>query len=96
MANRETYPASQSPLTGDIRGAAGESQVTVVGFQTRPASPIQPPDKSEWRYDLNTNTWFPLLPANIAIMLNGDDVSDDHLIYVNATFTEVNGVVVAP
>lgn len=94
--NRETFPASQSPLAGDIRGNAGDTLVRVQGFQGRPISPEAPLDTATWRYDANLNMWFPVVPANVAIRVNGEAVSDDYLIYVNATFVKVNGVTVAP
>jgi hypothetical protein len=40
--NRETYPASQSPLTGDISGPAGATSVTVTGWQTYPVASTEP------------------------------------------------------
>ena len=42
MSNRESFPASQSPLTGDISGPAGAQSVTVTGIQTFPVSPVAP------------------------------------------------------
>ncbi|SRR6266478_1511925 len=42
MANRESYPANQSPLQGDIDGSAGEQLVTVTGIQTIPVDPTTP------------------------------------------------------
>lgn len=42
--NRQTYPASQSPLTGDISGPAGASQVTVTGIQNTHVESTPPED----------------------------------------------------
>lgn len=94
MANRETYPASQSPLQGDISGPAGATQVTVVGFQNIPAQAGTPADMAGWVYDANDNIWIPKIPANIAVILNasenggglltgGEILSDDWEFYVN-------------
>ena len=100
MSNRETYPASQSPLQGDISGPAGATLVTVTGFQGIPIQPGVPTDSAGWIYDANANEWFWEIPPNIAIILNGtpngvgvltggEIMSDDYVISVNNVGLEV-------
>ena len=81
MANRETYPASQSPLQGDLSGTAGATTVTVVGLQTVPVAPGTPPTGADLVFD--GTQWSGQLPANIALELNGQDFSDDWEFMVN-------------
>lgn len=95
MANRETYPAAQSPLTGDIDGAAGASRVTVVGWQSSPIDVGPPVDQNIYRFNFNDNRWELKLDT-ACILVEDDPVSDDYDIFVNATFVKVNGVTVAP
>ena len=95
MSNRETYPAAQSPLTGDVSGVAGQQLVTVVGLQRNPVSPASPNDQDVLRWIQNDSQWEPSNDGNGCIQVNGAHVSDDYLIYVNGTFVKVNGVVVA-
>jgi hypothetical protein len=95
MANRETYPASQSPLNGDISGAAGATQVTVVGWQGNPIQAGPLVDQNIYRYNFNDAEWE-LKLETACILVNGDPTSDDFIIFVNATFVKVNGVIVAP
>lgn len=107
MANRETYPSSQSPLQGDISGPAGTTIVTVVGIQRQPVSPAVPTDKDTLRYNENVPDWEPTADGNSSITIGtfvvtagqitskGKTISDDHLIYVNATFVKVNGTPIA-
>lgn len=83
MSNRETYPASQSPLQGDIDGSAGATLVTVVGFQHVPASPTPPLDHQKWVYHEDLNQWVPTSDANESISFNGLTVSDDYDIGFN-------------
>jgi hypothetical protein len=106
MANRETYPASQSPLQGDISGPAGATLVAVVGLQGQPISPAIPVPQDDLVFD--GAEWAPQAEGNAAITLGtyatsggqvtskGIPVSDDYQIFVNATFVKVNGVVIAP
>ena len=58
MANRETFPANQSPLTGDISGPAGATSVTVTGLQQVPfqAGPYQ--DGQIAIYNAAANQWL--------------------------------------
>ena len=74
MSNRETYPASQSPLTGDISGPAGATSITVVGLQNNPVAPINPTQAEvlTWESDVDSPTgeWQPKLPLN-AVLLGG-------------------------
>lgn len=71
MANRETYPASLSPLTGDISGPAGAQQVTVVGLQTVPVDSITPVQQANLVYDYNVGKWMVRVPGNMSVLLNG-------------------------
>ena len=74
MANRETYPASQSPLTGDISGPAGATSVTVVGLQNNPVAPGGPGQANvlvwEQNSDGSSGEWQPQIPLN-AVLLGG-------------------------
>lgn len=94
MSNRETYPSSQSPLTGDIDGSAGKTQVTVTGWQTIPIDVGTPDDMSQPVFDSLNGRWHFELPPNIAVILNatpdslgnlmgGDILSDDYNFLVN-------------
>jgi len=69
MANRETYPASQSPLQGDIDGPAGATTVKVVGIQTQPVSPAVPVDQDTLRYDASVPQWAPKADGNSSVTL---------------------------
>lgn len=95
MANRETYPASQSPLQGDISGPAGATLVRVVGIQTIPVSPATPTDQDTFRYSFADNQWEPDADGNASITIGtyvvtsgqvtskGDNLSDDYDFLVN-------------
>lgn len=65
--NRETYPASQSPLQGDISGPAGAQSVRVVGIQSIPVDPTTPTDQEFLKYDATLGEWSPELPGNVSI-----------------------------
>lgn len=95
MANRETYPASQSPLQGDVSGPAGASTVTVVGIQTVPVSPATPTDQDLMRYNNTDGKWEPTAEGNASITIGtfalaggvvvekGLPISDDREFSVN-------------
>ena len=94
MANRETYPASQSPLTGDISGPAGAQRVTVVGLQGNPVAPGGPKEQARLTWDAVNGDWESKVPGNMSILLNGTpdgsgnlagflDISDDYDFSVN-------------
>ena len=72
MANRETYPASQSPLTGDISGPAGAQQVTVTGLQGVPVAPqtsTSPTDQDKLTYQAANGDWEPTTDRNVAVTI---------------------------
>jgi hypothetical protein len=94
MANRETYPASQSPLTGDISGPAGATSVTVVGLQTNPVASGAPLEQSRLTWNAVLGAWEPEQPGNMSVLINGTpdsqsvltgftDISDDYDFLVN-------------
>lgn len=95
MANRETYPASQSPLTGDISGPAGAQAVTVTGLQTNPVSAATPTDKDKLVWNDPSGDWEPTTDKNVrvtigtyattagAITSKGTPISDDTDFSVN-------------
>lgn len=95
MANRETYPASQSPLQGDVSGPAGASTVTVVGIQTVPVAPTLPTDKDLLQFNNTDGEWEPTAVGNAAITIGtfataggavvskGQPISDDRDFSVN-------------
>ena len=104
MSNRETYPSAQSPLTGDISGAAGETNVTVVGIQTIPVDPTPPTAEEEFYFDQALGLqgeWSPRLDSNRSITLGtfltnsgeiisrGQKLSDDYDFLVNCVGLEV-------
>lgn len=100
MANRETYPAAQSPLVGDISGPAGASRVTVVGLQNRPVSAATPVEQARLTWDEVEGNWTPKVPGNMSVLLNGTpdalnvlqgflDISDDYAFLVNCVGLEV-------
>lgn len=93
MSNRETYPASQSPLAGDISGAAGQTLVTVVGIQTVPVDPTLPTDQQKLVYEASTGMWTPATDANESIQVNGIPISDDYDIGVNLILGTTNSPV---
>lgn len=90
MSNRESYPAAQSPLQGDISGPAGATTVTVTGIQTQPVNPEIPVDKDTLRFDASIPEWVPtadgnssvtfgeLLTAGGVITSKGETISDDY------------------
>ena len=103
MSNRETFPASQSPLTGDISGAAGETNVTVIGIQTAPVDPTPPTAEEEFYFDQALGLqgeWTPRLDSNRSITLGtfltdsgeilsrGRKLSDDYDFLVNCVGLE--------
>ncbi len=104
MSNRETYPASQSPLQGDISGQAGDTTVTVIRIQTQPVSPAVPVDKDTFRYNASIPDWEPTADGNASITLGtlltaggeiiskGVTLSDDYIVLVdNATLDGLVG-----
>ncbi len=74
MANRETFPAAQSPLTGDISGPAGATTVTVTGIQTQLVSPAIPIDKDTFRFNAGFPRWEPTADGNASVTL-GEELS---------------------
>jgi hypothetical protein len=104
MANRETFPASQSPLQGDISGQAGDTTVKVVGLQTQPLSPTLPIDKDKLRYNASVPQWEPAPDGNASvtfgenvttagqIVSKGETVSDDYnFLCNNVSFDAIVG-----
>lgn len=101
MANRETYPSAQSPLTGDIAGAAGQTSVTVVGIQTIPVDSTPPTAEDELFYDVGLLEWSPRLDLNRSVTLGtfltasgdivsrGQKLSDDYDFLVNCIGLDV-------
>lgn len=93
--NRETYPAAQSPLQGDIDGPAGARTVTVIGIQTQPVSPAIPTDKDKLQYDASVPEWAPTPDGNASftigtyataggvVISKGETISDDYEVLVN-------------
>lgn len=69
MSNRETYPSSQSPLLGDLDGGAGDTRVTVVGWQNIPVDPATPTPEQQYYYDFDLNEWVHRLDSNISVTL---------------------------
>lgn len=104
MANRETFPAAQSPLTGDLDGGAGDTTVTVVGLQTIPIDPTPPTDEETLVFDAQLGLqgqWTPRLDANISVTIGefltaggeiisrGRKLSDDYDFLVNCVGLDV-------
>jgi hypothetical protein len=97
--NRETYPAAQSPLTGDISGPASAQTVTVVGLQTNSVASGLPSEQARLTWSAVTQEWVPQVPSNMSILLNGFisggnligfiDISDDYDFLVNHVGLEV-------
>lgn len=95
MSNRETYPASQSPLQGDVSGPAGATLVTVTGIQNIPVEAATPVDQDEFRFSFARNEWEPRAPGNVSITIGtfattageitsrGVEISDDYDVLVN-------------
>ena len=93
MSNRETFPASLSPITGDVSAGAGARQTTVTGLQGTPVSTTTPNDKDFLMFDAVTSKWEPQQGTGTAITVNGVPTSDDYDVYVNAgPLVMVNGV----
>ena len=92
--NRETYPASFSPIVGDVIVNPGERQATVAAIQHVPVSDATPNDHDLLEFNATTGEWEPGAGASTAfIYINGVAVSDDPTIYINAgNLTEINGV----
>lgn len=99
MANRETYPASQSPLTGDISGPAGATQVTVVGLQGNPVAPGGPNDQANLTWSQIDDQWEPKVPTWTFSVHGSPDalgnlqgftiISDDWDIFINNVGTDL-------
>lgn len=102
MANRETYPASQSPLLGDVIGPAGATQVTVVGLQGNPVAPGGPDDQSVLTWDQDptgSGEWVPKVPTWTFSVHGSPDalgnlqgftiISDDWDVFINNIGTEL-------
>jgi hypothetical protein len=95
MANRETYPAAQSPLRGDISGQAGETTVTVTGIQHQPVEDVVPVDQDTLRYIAANSEWEPTADGNSSVRIGtyeavagqivskGTTISDDYDFLVN-------------
>ncbi len=95
MSNRESFPPSASPLTGDIDGGAGDTTVTVVGIQTQSVSSAVPVDKDIFRYNAAVPQWEPKADGNSSITLGtyvtaggevvsrGVTLSDDYEVLVD-------------
>lgn len=97
MSNRETYPASQSPLAGDINAPAGATTVTVTGIQTQPVAATIPTDKDVLRFNTEADTpeWEPTADGNASVTIGtfslaggviatkGLTISDDYEFSVN-------------
>lgn len=95
MANRETYPAAQSPLTGDVSGPAGASSVTVVGLQAVPVAAITPTDQDKLTFQAANGDWEPTADGNASVTIGtfataggvttskGKTISDDYAFSVN-------------
>jgi|SRR5271165_2252909 len=83
--NRETYPSSQSPLKGDVSGAAGATTVTVTGLQRTPISVNVPSNGNVLTFVSSTKMWTPSGNSfnNESIQVNGVAVSDDYDVGVN-------------
>lgn len=93
MSNRETFPASLSPITGDVSAAAGVRQATVTGLQGVPVSPATPSDQNILIFSAASSQWQPGPGTGTAIMVNGIPTSDDYDVYVNSgPLIKVNGV----
>lgn len=99
MANRETYPASLSPLIGDVSAGAGVQLVTVVGLQNQPIDGTAPLEQQILRFSFTDpiagtgGAWRASFDTNSAVYINGVPVSDDYDILVNAQpQVTVNGV----
>ena len=101
MANRETYPASQSPLQGDIDGPAEATTVTVTGIQRQHVNPEVPVDQDTLRYIAATPEWIPQADGNSSVTIGtyessggqivskGITISDDYAFLVNNVGLEV-------
>lgn len=85
MANRETFPANQSPLKGDVSGAAGATTVTVTGLQRIPVKAVIPLNGNVLTYVAANGDWEPAggSSGNQSILINGLGYSDDYDIAVN-------------
>lgn len=91
--NRETYPASLSPMTGDAVAGVGAKQTTVVGIQNTPIASTTPNDQDVLRFNFTDGAWEPTADPNVAIFINGVPVSDDPVVYINAgPLVQINGV----
>jgi len=78
--NRETFPASQSPLKGDVSGAAGATTVTVTGLQRIPVKAGTPSDQQVLTYVAADGQWEASgsSSGNRSIQVNGVTMSDDY------------------
>lgn len=101
--NRETYPASLSPIKGDVNAGAGAKTATVVGIQTQAVAPTIPTDKDVLRFNAAVPDWEPTADGNAAVTIGtfataggvttskGLSISDDRDFSVNNI--GINGLV---
>lgn len=59
MSNRQNFPNSVFPLTGDVTSNTGNNTVTVEGIQTTPVSPQQPTNGQLLIFDQPTQQYVP-------------------------------------
>lgn len=98
MANRETYPASFSPLVGDVSAGAGAVAVVVTGLQTYPVQPTTPLDQQVLKFTADVSqphggSWGPAtLSTSSMVQVNGSPVSDDSEVFING-LDSIDGMV---
>ena len=62
MANRQVYPNSLSPLTGDVASTVGSPTATVTGIQSQPVDPTIPQAQQLLVYG-SDGVWHPEDPV---------------------------------
>jgi hypothetical protein len=89
--NREIYPATLYPVTGDVQSTPGNAQVVVVGIQHIPVLDATMSGGEVLEYNLTNNQWEPKLRG--VILVDGLVVSDDYWISVDvASPITIDGV----
>jgi len=96
--NRETYPASFSPLVGDVSAGAGATSIAVTGIQTYPVSPTTPLDQQVLKFTADITqphggSWGPATLATSGMVnVNGTVVSGDPEVFIN-NLDSIDGMV---
>lgn len=93
--NRELFPNSVYPITGDVESQAGNPGVSVVGIHNIPVAGTFPVNGDALVFDASTNNWTPGAPAPTTPATHDEPLTDGNgNIIFAATMTMGGDVVV--